>query len=154
MTRYLGFAAMLLTYSGMAKAACTLSTSGVPFGIYNPSVSGAKEVAGTVTLSCTPNSWPFISHPYSIALSRGGGASYAGRRMSSGGKVLPYQIFHDAARTQIWGDGTSSTVVESGNTSLPHSGGSQVFQMYGRILAHQVAAPGSYTDTIIATLSY
>jgi spore coat protein U-like protein len=151
MTRNLGFAAMLLIWSGGAKAACTLSTTGVPFGIYNPSATTDKLINGTITITCTPSSG---SSSYQIALSTGGGTSYAGRRMASGANLLPYQLFVDAALTQIWGNGTSGTSVATGTSTVPINGGSHVFQVHGRIVAKRVANPGSYTDTIIATVTY
>lgn len=152
MTRTIWIGAMLLAWPGATHAACTLSSTGVAFGVYNPVSTTAKDATGTVTLTCTADSG---SASYDVKLSPGGGgASYAARRMASGANFLPYQLFRNSARTQIWGDGTASTFVNSGNSQLPRRGGTRVMQVYGRIASQLTVNPGAYTDVVIATVTY
>jgi spore coat protein U-like protein len=151
MRRKLILAALMLLAPAAAHAACTVSASGLAFGVYNPFASTATDATGTVTLSCS-----IVSGlgGYTIRLGTGGSGSYAGRRMSSGSAILPYQLYLDAAHSQIWGDGTSGSSTVSGVDNIPLLGGTSIHQVYGRIAARQVASPGLYTDVIVVTVTY
>ena len=63
--------------------------------------------------------------------------------------ALNYAVYSNSARSSIWGNTVGSNVVAG--TGL---GTAQVLTVYGRIPAAQYPAPGSYTDTITATLTY
>jgi spore coat protein U-like protein len=71
--------------------------------------------------------------------------------MSNGASNLTYQLYSDAARTMIWGDGTAGTVTVSAHVA---SNGTQNNTVYGRIPALQGVRPGAYTDTITVTVTY
>jgi spore coat protein U-like protein len=62
---------------------------------------------------------------------------------------LSYALFQDAARTINWGVtiGTD-TLTGSGN------GNAQALIVYGRVATGQLIAPGAYTDTVTATITY
>lgn len=151
MIRRLLTVAMALLSPTVAWAGCTLSASGVAFGVYNPSQATPTDATGTVTINCTANSG---SGPYTIALSTGGSSNYAGRRMSSGGNLLPYQLYRNSGRSQVWGNGSGGSSTVSGPNSIPHFGGTAVHQVYGRITALRVVNPGSYSDIIVATVTF
>jgi len=145
----LSLALLLLLAPKVANAAgttCTLSASGVAFGTYNPLSAAPNNATGTVTLRCNPR----LASTARISLSTGGGSSYAGRRMTSGSASLPYQLYLDSARSRIWGDGTggSSFDTESGSASQV------IITVYGQIAPNLALIPGSYTDTITATVVY
>jgi spore coat protein U-like protein len=71
--------------------------------------------------------------------------------MSQGANLLSYSLYTDAARTNVWGDGTGSTAT-IGNTG---TGAVQNVTVYGRIPGSQSSAPpGSYADTISVTVTY
>ena len=63
--------------------------------------------------------------------------------------VLSYAMYTDSARSVNWGQtiGTD-TVVGTGN------GASQALTVYGSVPAGQYVAPGAYSDTITATVTY
>jgi spore coat protein U-like protein len=63
--------------------------------------------------------------------------------------VLGYALFSDASRTVNWGQtiGTD-TVTGTGN------GTAQALNVYGQATAGQFVAPGAYSDTITATVTY
>src|SRR6266487_1298814 len=50
------------------------------------------------------------------------------RKMVNAGTLLNYNLYTDAARTTVWGDGTGGTVTVSGS-----SNGSTTHTVYGRI---------------------
>jgi spore coat protein U-like protein len=135
----------------MAHGACSVAASGVAFGAYDPTSATATTFNGTVTVTCTGGSG---LGGYSVSLSTGTEGSYAGRRMILSTSPLPYQLYREAGRTTIWGDGTGGSMVINGSDLIPLLGGTTVFQVYGRIAARLPATPGSYLDSITATLTY
>lgn len=151
MRRNLKLVALMLLAPAAAQAACTVSASGIAFGVYNPFSATATDATGTVTLSCSIASG---LGGYNVALSTGGGGSYAGRRMSSGSSILPYQLYSDAAHSQIWGDGTGGSATVVGADNVPLLSGTSTYRAYGRIAARLVASPGTYTDVIVVTVTY
>lgn len=148
--RTVGYAASVAIAAPLS-AACTVSTAGVAFGTYNPFSGTADTATGSVTVACTAGAG---SGPYTLSLSIGGGASYAARAMTSGANMMAYQLYDDAGRTIIWGDGTGGSAVVNGVDTVPNSGGSSIYQIYGRVAAGLVVAPGSYADTVTVTISY
>lgn len=125
-----------------AHALCTVTALPVIFGAYNPISSQNVDATGSVTLACVPAS------AYTVSLSAGSG-TYSARRMGSGAHAINYNLYIDASRTVVWGDGTGSTATVTGNAaSATHS-------VYGRIPGSQSAAGvGAYGDTITVTVSF
>lgn len=135
-------AAVLFTVAPQAWAVtCTVSSPGVSFGSYNTFSAVNLDITGTVTVTCTS------ATPATISLSTGAG-TYAARKMTSGARILNYNLYTNAARTTVWGDGTAGT-------STGASNGTNVTRtVYGRIPALQNAFVGSYSDAIIVTIVY
>ena len=144
-------AAMAVLLSPLAHAlaiTCSVSATNVSFGVYNPlSVTGLSS-SGTVTATCLN----VLPTPISIALSTGSSGSYAARRMQSGANTLTYNLYLDAAETQIWGDGTGGSVID--NATITALLGTVTVTAYGLMPAAQDVSPGAYADTITATVSY
>jgi spore coat protein U-like protein len=140
-----------VTPSASVVASCSVPTTAtLNFGNYSAVASAANDATTTFAVRCT-NTTPFtVSLNVGIGLS----ATFATRYMtrSSGGNKLAYSLYTNAARTTIWGNGTSgnSTVAGTGtglNTDV-------TFTVYGRIPASQNVPTGTYTDTITITVTY
>lgn len=144
----IGFGLALTT---QAEAACTVSTTSLAFGNYNPTASSPTDTASMFTISCTLLA-SLVT--FTVSMSAGSSGSYAARQMSGGIIPLVYQIYTDAARTQIWGDGAGGTSAPAFVNLIPLTGGSASFPFYGRIPANQRVSPATYTDSIIITISY
>lgn len=150
-------AAGFLPASAWATIGCDVSSNGVGFGDYDPLATAADDSTANVAVTCTR---VILQDPfrvaYTLSLSRGTSGSYAPRRMSSGANRLNYNLYRDAARAQVWGDGTASTGVVAGTASFNWFQTSQTntHTAYGRMPALQDAAPGSYADTIVVTISF
>lgn len=140
----------LLAPATPARAACTISATGVAFGAYDPQSASPDDSTGTVNVSCK-NSDPAPT----VALSKGGSGSYAPRSMTAGSFSLPYNLYTTTARNIVWGDGTGGTVTLtlSGGTT---SGGQRNYShsVYGRIPGSQNVGAGSYSDTITLTVTW
>jgi spore coat protein U-like protein len=132
------------TFAVTATVGATCSISAVPlaFGAYTQAIAQATS---TITVNCTDTT------PYNVGLDAGLtiGATVLTRAMSTVGGSLPYTLFTDAARTINWGN-TVGTDTQAGTGN----GGPQGLTVYGQVGAGQLVVPGTYTDTITATISY
>ena len=124
------------------------AVAGVSFGAYD--VFGPNvDSAGSLGYSCTG---VLPGDTVVITLDIGGGPSYTPRQMQSGPHRLNYNIYLDATRISIWGDGTGGSVLYG--PLVPPEAVPVVVPMYGRIPTGQDAMIGTYTDTILVTMSF
>ena len=131
-------AAGLIAYSGSAHAACTIFTAvGPAFGTYDGLSSAPLDAVGTISYQCSP------PKP-TVQISTGSSGSFSARTLRSGAATLRYNLYLDAARSMIWGDGSAGTFTDSPNPGNV----TRSIPVYGRIPAGQDAASGSYSDTI------
>ena len=128
-----------------------ISSTGISLGVFGLSRSTAS---GTITLTCTGAGIGAI--PYTVALSTGGSGTYSLRRMSSGPNTLSYNLYADAALTQIWGDGTGGSIRVSGSLNLQagRPGASVTHTVYGQVPVQPLPAPGIYADAITMTATF
>ena len=131
--------------SSTVQATCIISATPMAFGPY----AGVQlDSTSTVTITCTNTT------PYNVGLNAGLGitpaATVTTRKMTGAvGVFLNYAMFSDAGRSTNWGNTVATdTVAGTGN------GAAQPITVYGRVPAGQFVAPGSYTDTITATVTY
>ena len=135
-----------MAVNATVAANCTISTGAVAFPSIN-TLGGNHDATGSVTVNCTNGAG------WSATANQGGGtgATMATRRMTSGANTLIYRLYTDAARTSIWGDGSTGTAAVSGTGN----GAAQVFTVYGRVPSGQTGVPaGSYSDTVSVTITY
>jgi len=135
-----------LVTPGVALGACTISASGVSFGSYNVFSNTSLDASGSVTYQCFP-----LAVNVQIQLNRGAAASFSPRQMRQGSAVLAYNLYTDAARTIVWGDGTGGTQVYS---ALAAALIDIIVPIYGRVPARQNVQAGPYSDTITATILF
>lgn len=143
---------MLLCVPLSAPAVCTLSTANVAFGAYSPANFIPLDVTGSIAVSCDGVAGQAIS--YTVAFNTGGSGSFVSRKMLYGPYALNYNLYLDAPRTTVWGDGTvGSGILTDAYASIA---GMNVrnYLVYGRIPANQPVPPGVYNDTLVVTLTY
>jgi spore coat protein U-like protein len=73
--------------------------------------------------------------------------------MLSSSNQLFYNLFLDAARTIVWGDGTGGTQFYFSQNPQPNNQNISV-PIYGRMPALQDVKVGNYGDTITVTLNF
>ncbi len=111
------------------------------FGNYSASVIDAQS---DIAVTCTGTT------AWDIAIDAGGSANIAARTMSEvGGDTLSYQLYTDASRSTVFGDGTTGSKVTGTGSGIL-----QTVPIYGRLPASQYSDLGVYTDTVTVTLSY
>lgn len=136
--------------TGWAAGNCSITASGVAFGTYNPLSSNAVDSSGSVQVSCEGPNNTVLSFSLSIP-----GTDASHRYMNSTDSQLQYNLYTDASRTQVWGDGTNGTAVIPGSVTLQQGHGTVTSYIYGRIFgAQRSAKPGSYSTQLIVTITF
>jgi spore coat protein U-like protein len=140
----------------MAAVTCTISATPVAFGTYNPLTGAATVSTGSVTASCTLVSGSNTTVSLVSSYSTGSSGTFMNRSMLSGANQLTYNLYFDAAYTQIRGDGTGGSQTGGATFNLSNSNktDSTTSTIYGRAPASQDVAAGTYSDTITVTITY
>ena len=136
----LACALIAVSASPASAVTCGVSSAGVAFGSYDTLISTPLDGVGTISVNC------LLPTPFTVALSAGSG-TFAQRQMTAGATQLGYNLYTDATRTIVWGDGISGSTVSASGTSVDLS-------IYGRVPAGQNVAAGVYSDSIVITVSY
>jgi len=139
-----------------AAVSCTASSTGTDFGIYNPLSATPTYANGDVEVTCTLLSGGATTVTLVSSYSTGSSGTYAMRTMLSGANKLNYNLFFDAAYTQVRGNGTGGSQTGGATLNLTAANRTQTASgtIYGRIPAGQDVAAGSYADTIVVTITY
>jgi spore coat protein U-like protein len=138
-----------LTVSASVVANCQIETPNtLAFGDYDPAGVNATpadnlDAAADIRVRCTkgtPN----------VEITLGTGVN--GDRTMTGaaeGEFLGYQLFVDAARTQVWGD-----TLGDGKAYVATSNGWSDQTVYGRVAGGQDVSVDDYEDTVVATVNF
>jgi len=121
---------------------CLISAQTVDFGSHGVLASNL-DATGAVSVTCTQGT------AWSVALNDGQtGTGPTGRRMVLGASYVTYGLYRDAARAQPWG---ATMGLTQGGTG---SGLAQNLTVYGRVGPQATPPPGTYTDVVVATVTY
>jgi len=138
---------MVATF-GLADAVCSISATAIVFGTYDPFSPAPHDTAGNIVYRCGSQ-----DHDITISLDRGSAPSFSQRRMLRGTEPLFYNLYLDAARTIIWGDGTGGTLAYFLHNPQANNQDLRV-PIYGRIPAGQDVGVGDYANTIVITINF
>jgi spore coat protein U-like protein len=145
----LGVALLCASNSAAAAMSCTIvNTSGVSFGNYDTQRTAPLDSTGMISFRCSQVAG---ADSVMIQLGRGDAGVFLPRAMLVRSHRLEYNLYLDAARTRVWGDGTGGT---SAYVARPDEGVTTSVPIYGRIPPRQNVKPETYTDTIVVTLLY
>jgi spore coat protein U-like protein len=143
-----GAAAFCLFLAGEVHAACTVTTTSVTFGNYDVFVTTPVDSTGAVTVSCTQTTNVTVAIGPSA---NSGGFNPRTMRHASLPDRMNYNLFTNASRNVIWGDGTAGTstvLLSQVRRNQP-----RVTTIYGRITPGQDISVGSYSDTLMVTIT-
>ena len=145
----LGILALGLVSAPAFASTTTSNTFSVTaFGTYT---GAAVQASSTLTVTCTS-----ASTPYNIGLNAGAtsGATLTSRQMqiSGAGAGLGYTLTSVSYTGLNWGNTLATNWV--GGTSSATAQTQTTQTVYGTIPANQLVAPGSYSDTITASITY
>ena len=125
-------------------AKCNIATTPIAFGTYNVFSAAPVDSVGSLLFDCTG------VRTVSIAISQGQGGSFQPRELKSGAESLYYNLFLDAARSSVWGNGSGGT-----QTYVANPGRDPVnVTIYGRIPPEQDVSFGSYADSVTVTINF
>jgi len=143
-----------LSVSASVAANCTISAGSVAFGAYDPIVTNAAVAlngSGTVSVTCT------IGANTTVTLGQGSNPDTLSstvaplRRLSDGAgtpSYLTYKLFSNTGRTTVWGDTAGTGVTHTG------TGTTVGLTVYGAVDSGQNVPSGTYTDTVLATITF
>ena len=135
--------------SSQVATRCSVEGSGgLRFGAYNVFDVAPVDAVGTLLIECTGIE---AGMPVVIELGRGGEGGFLGRALRNARHELRYQVYLDAARTVIWGDGTGGTSVMR---VRPPDGRPLSIPLFGRVPPRQNVSPGDYSDELLVTIEY
>jgi spore coat protein U-like protein len=133
---------------------CTISATGFTT-TYDPVVANLstdKDVTATVSTTCTINAAVTITLGQGANANTGSSDAAPLRRLSDGAGTptyLNYALYTDSSRTLTWGNTLATGVASTG------AGAAVPVTVYARIPMNQTGAkPGTYTDTVVATVTY
>ena len=133
---------------------CTISSTNIAFGNYDPTSAATVAAQGAVSAKCTKGD------AVSVALDQGknpAGTSTAAvpaRQMVNGTNLLPYHIYIAASpSTTEWGTGTLGTNEPAAQTSASVNA-ALTFTTYGSLPAGADVPAGAYSDTVTATVTF
>jgi spore coat protein U-like protein len=146
MSRSLRFAAAVVVCfaaAGKMQAQCSWLTTMTSMNF------GAYSVFGVVANATTTGTVRCIGAlNVTISASTGGAGVFNPRKMSG---TASYNVYIDAGRTLIWGDGTGGS-----NQDPFTNAGTQTWTIteYGQVPAAQDLAPGVYNDSLTVSVAY
>jgi spore coat protein U-like protein len=86
---------------------------------------------------------------YQVGLDNGqNGTGPIARQMAFGANRLTYGLYSDSGYTVPWGNTSGSMVAGTG------TGNTTNFSVYGTVFTQALPVPGTYTDTVVATVTY
>lgn len=160
-----GTATTQLNVNAQVLGSCTVTATPVSFGVYDPSQDGDNQAQGTITLQCASGTTPVVKlsagqHAASVSAtnttqdgttvaSTSSGVTIT-RSLQNQGTQLGYDLFTDSSYSTVW---------DSTNTISPGAIGSvqpERLTVYGDIPAKQTQtlAPGSFSDTVLVTVTF
>lgn len=134
-----------MTVTANVAPSCQLnSVPTIAFGTLDPLAD--NDAQGDIAWVCT-NGYDTV-----ITLGTGGSNDISARAMGGAG-TLPYQLYTDAARTQVFGDGITGNAVPVSGAGYSSPGAVTV---YGRVQQADaaVAVNGNYSDTVQVTIVF
>lgn len=129
-----------------AMSCSILASVGPSFGAYDTLSTTPTDSVGRVDFRCQS-----VGAAAIVAIELGGSHGGGRRAMKNRGDRLEYELYLDAARSQVWGDGTRGTVRY---LARPPEGLTVSLPIYGRIPPRQLVRIGAYSDQIHLTFQY
>lgn len=144
-------------------ATCTVSSTGMAFGIYQPVTFAGKLTSldklstANVKVVCT-GLLALGGYTISLGPSTYGTGNLISTRYlnntTNGGPYMAYNIYTESTYTTIWGNGTTGSLV-TGTSALIIGTSTNNHTVYGKVLAGQnTLKAGSFSDGLTMTLTY
>lgn len=145
-----------LAVSASVAANCTISTTAVAFGAYDPVSGGNVSATGTVVVGCTKAA-------ASLTIGLGDGANGVGGQRNLNGSgtsnKLAYALRKPVSVTpgavcDSFGAGTAWSAASTLALTSPTSKATRTYNVCGEIASGQDVSVDSYADTVVATITF
>jgi spore coat protein U-like protein len=131
--------------AALGAPACSFGVANaLSFGTYDPLAAAPLDSQSTLSYRCPRGMRVRIS------LDSGLAGAFGAREMRMGTERLLYNLYLDAPRTAVWGDGTGGSGVGPA-VIVQGASGTTTAYVFGRIPAAQDAAAGLYSDVVRVT---
>ncbi|MDB9490496.1 spore coat U domain-containing protein [Dolichospermum circinale CS-534/05] len=143
-----------LTVSSYVVNNCAIFVDDIGFGAYDPIVANGNSnsslnATGSVTTICTSGASATITLGQGSNGGTGSTNAFPLRRLNDGGNnYLNYYLYQNQVMSTVWGNTPDTGVSVNGN------GLDQTIIVYGRISGGQNVPAGSYSDTVVATVTF
>lgn len=126
--------------------------STISLGSFSGLANTQQTASATISVTC------MVDDTYSIAMTNGNSGNCLARSMSGSGHTLAYNLYTSTTYTSasIWGNSTCNSANQPSTTVGAYSGRptAVTYTVYAMIPASTTYIPGSYTDSITATLTF
>ncbi len=122
---------------------CNVSASNLNFGAVGD-LTTIVDGQSALSLQCTQGTG------YTVSLNGGlsGATDPTARKMMMGSQSITYGLYQNNARSVPWGTQASATLAGTGTSS------SQMIPVYGRVPVQATPGIGTYSDTIVVSVTY
>jgi spore coat protein U-like protein len=121
---------------------CSIQFGSINFGSFSTLSTQPIDSSTVISGHCTG---PTTLH---LTLGTGNGAAFD-RHLAHGQHKLRYNLYLDAPRSQVWGDGTRGTQAQ-----LVRVQGNFSFPVFARIFPNQEIPAGAYHDDLVITVDF
>jgi spore coat protein U-like protein len=139
------------TVTATVIPACTVSATTLDFGSTS-SLASAVNSTATITAKCDN------TLAYSIGLDNGQNAIASQRYLSAGtGTNIKYNLYTNSGYSDAWTTTTANTSCTGGSSTCAlgtGTGSNQNYTVYGQVPAQTKPGSGTYTDTVVVTVTY
>jgi spore coat protein U-like protein len=147
-----GAGALTFNVTGTVVANASVSATTLNFGSTS-TLSSNVDSSATVTVTATNTT------PYSIGLGNGANASGSQRRARLGATAnfINYNLYTDSAHSHAWTTTTSASSCTGGASTCAlgtGTGSSQNTTVFGRVPPQSIPAAGTFTDTVVVTVTF
>jgi spore coat protein U-like protein len=143
-------ATMAVTTS--VSMSCTITAGAMTFASYDPTDAADNDANATITSTCTAGGAAKITMGQGGRTQSGSTDAIPLRAMFNGDEGAPedllYHLYSDSAGGTVWGN-TDAT-----GKAITADGTAQDFTAYGRIPKNQTVSSGSFSDSVLVTLTY
>jgi len=150
----LSAALSLLSGAAVAATTCTLAVSNVAFGGYDVFSAASLDTSGTIIVTCARSGGPNPTVTITIGPGAYGGSTASRKmKMNGGADFLSYNLFRDAGRTAVWGEVPGLDAFTQ-TLAVPNNSSAQLTAtIFGRIPAGQDVSKGTYSDSVVVTVT-
>ena len=141
-----------MAVSTAVSMSCTIAAGAMTFASYDPTATVDNDANASITSTCTAGGAAVITMNQGGRAQSGSSDAIPLRAMWNGSEGTPedllYHVYSDSAGGTVWGNTAGS------GKSIAADGTAQVFTAYGRIPKNQTVSSGSFSDSVLVTLTY